>query len=55
MTIYAVWTKDIYESELMALFTNEKAANEYAALYDGVVHITRTYAFAKSAPAPWED
>jgi hypothetical protein len=37
MTIYTVWTKAEYESELLAIFTNEAAAQEYADRNDGRV------------------
>ena len=30
MTIYTVWTRDPYEPEMLAIFTNEPAATEYA-------------------------
>jgi hypothetical protein len=30
MIIYTVWTRDPYEPELLAIFTNEAEANTYA-------------------------
>lgn len=30
MIIYTVWSRDEYEPDLFAIFTNERAANEYA-------------------------
>ena len=37
MIIYTVWTKDCYEPEMLAIFTNESAANEYAKRNNGKV------------------
>lgn len=42
MTIYSVWTNEEYEASLLALFTNEAAANEYAARHHDVVVWTET-------------
>ena len=37
MTIFTVWTKSEYESELLAIFSNELAAMEYARIHNGKV------------------
>lgn len=37
MTIYTVWTRDPYEPEMLAIFTNEPAAIEYAERHNGKV------------------
>ena len=37
MTLYTVWTKSEYEPEMLAIFSNEEAANEYANRHNGRV------------------
>lgn len=54
MTIYSVWTNEEYESSLLALFTNEAAANEYAARNYGVVYTETVHATAAGAEAAEE-
>ena len=51
MTIYTVWTKDYYEAEMLAIFTNEAAANEYAERNDGKVIKDTAFATADEAEA----
>ena len=51
MTIYAVWTNEEYEPSLLALFTNETAANEYAARNYGMVWTETVYTTAAEAEA----
>jgi hypothetical protein len=52
-TIYTVWTKSEYEPDLLALFTNETAAQEYAERNGGRVY--KYTAFDTAAAAELED
>jgi hypothetical protein len=49
MTIYTVWTRDQYEPELLAIFTNEAEANTYAERNRG--RVLRDIAFATADEA----
>ena len=51
MTIYTVWTKDTYEPDLLAIFTNEPAATEYAERNDGRVFKDVAFTTADEAEA----
>jgi hypothetical protein len=37
MIVYSVWTRADYDAELLEIFTNSQAANEYAEKYHGKV------------------
>jgi hypothetical protein len=37
IAIYTVWTNSEYERDLLAMFTDSTAAEEYAAAHDGIV------------------
>ena len=52
-TIYTVWTNSEYEPDLLALFTNETAAQEYAERNDGRVY--KDTAFDTATAAELED
>ena len=49
MTIYTVWTRDTYEPDILAIFTNEEAAQEYATRYNG--RVLRDMAFTTADEA----
>lgn len=49
MTIYAVWTNTEFDADLMAIFTNEAAAQEFAQANNGRVLITPIFATAAEA------
>ena len=49
MIIYTVWTKDKYEPEILAIFTNEPAATEYAKRHNGRVFEDVAFATADEA------
>ena len=51
MIIYTVWTKDYYEPEMLAIFTNEPAANEYAERNNGRVFKDIAFTTADEAEA----
>lgn len=51
MTIYTVWTKSEYEPEMLAIFSNEEAANEYADRHNGRVFRDIAFATADEADA----
>ena len=51
MIIYTVWTKDNYEPDLLAIFTNEAAATEYAERNNGRVFKDVAFATADEADA----
>lgn len=51
MIVYTVWTKDIYEPEMLAIFTNEPAATEYAERYNGRVFKDVAFTTADEADA----
>jgi hypothetical protein len=51
MTIYAVWTRDEYEPDLLAIFTNEAEANIYAERNNGRVRRDIAFATADEADA----
>jgi hypothetical protein len=51
MIIYTVWTKDIYEPEMLAIFTNEPAATEYAERNNGRVFKDVAFTTADEAEA----
>lgn len=51
MIIYTVWTKDIYEPEMLAIFTNELAATEYAERNNGRVFKDVAFSTADEAEA----
>lgn len=53
MTIYAVWTRDEYEPDLLAIFTNEAEANIYAERNNGRVLQDTAFATADEADAYW--
>lgn len=49
MNIYAVWTRDEYEPDLLAIFTNEAEANTYAERNRG--RVVRDIAFTTADEA----
>lgn len=51
MTIYTVWTRDEYEPDLLAIFTNEAEANIYAERNRGRVFRDIAFATADEADA----
>ena len=51
MILYTVWTKDNYEPTMLAIFTNEPAAIEYAKSNDGRVFKDIAFATADEAEA----
>lgn len=51
MTIYAVWTRDEYEPDLLAIFTNEAEARIYAERNNGRVRRDIAFATADEADA----
>ena len=51
MTIYTVWTTDEYEAELLAIFTTEPAATEYAERHGGRVFQDTAFTTAEEAEA----
>jgi hypothetical protein len=51
MTIYTVWTRNEYEADLLAIFTNEEEANIYAERNGGRVFRDIAFATADEADA----
>ena len=51
MTIYTVWTDSEYEADLLAIFTTETAATEYAERHGGRVCQDVAFATADEAEA----
>lgn len=51
MTIYTVWTRDEYEPDLLAIFTNEEQATAYAERHDGRVLRDTAFTTADEADA----
>jgi hypothetical protein len=49
MTIYTVWTTSEYEADLLAIFTTEEAATEYAERHGG--RVCQDVAFATADEA----
>ena len=43
IAIYTVWTNSEYERDLLAIFTDSTAAEEYAAAHDGIVCSDEAY------------
>jgi len=53
MTVYTVWTNTEFEADLMAAFTNEAAAQEFAQANNGRVLIIPIFATAAEAEDYW--
>jgi hypothetical protein len=53
MTIYEVWTRDEFEPDLLALFTNEAEARIYAERNNGRVLQGIAFTTADEADAYW--
>lgn len=51
MTIYAVWENTEFEADLLAMFTTEAAAQEFAQANNGRVLATTVYTTAAEAEA----
>ena len=51
MTVYTVWTRDEYEADLLAIFTDEAQATAYAERHDGRVLRDTAFATADEADA----
>lgn len=51
MTIYTVWTTSEYEADLLAIFTTEPAATEYAERHGGRVIADTAFTTAEEAEA----
>lgn len=51
MTIYTVWTRDEYEADLLAIFTNEAQATTYAERHNGRVFRDIAFTTADEADA----
>lgn len=51
IAIYTVWTKDPYEPDLLALFTNDEAAQDYAKKHNGKVFADEAYDSLKEQEA----
>jgi hypothetical protein len=47
IAIYTVWTKNAHDPELLAMFTNDEAAQEYADKHNGLVFTDEAYETVK--------
>jgi hypothetical protein len=51
LPIYTVWTKSEYEADLLAIFTDEASAQEYANNHNGKICPDEAYESAREAEA----